>query len=207
MLSPFMPFISEELWQRLARRPGDRTESICVARYPKCIAQREHPEIDSEFSIIQKLCRSMRSLQTTYNIQKKHKPHITLNLNDATLLPLLEKYRKSIITLAYLDKLEVTVKADKSPKGCAADIPDASCEIYLHIKGLVDIAQEIKRLTQKLTNSENQKKDLVVRMTQADYTMVPQEVRERNEEKLASLEDEIKLLENAIQTYKSLEAE
>ena len=34
VLSPFMPFLTEELWQRLPRRPGDSTPSICVSAYP-----------------------------------------------------------------------------------------------------------------------------------------------------------------------------
>jgi valyl-tRNA synthetase len=35
LLSPFMPYLTEEIWQRLPRRPTDSTPSICVAAYPE----------------------------------------------------------------------------------------------------------------------------------------------------------------------------
>ena len=37
LLSPFMPFLTEELWQRLPRRPGETTPSICIATYPEAV--------------------------------------------------------------------------------------------------------------------------------------------------------------------------
>lgn len=39
LLHPFMPFVTEELWQRLARRPNDPTPSIMISRYPTFVSK------------------------------------------------------------------------------------------------------------------------------------------------------------------------
>jgi len=204
LIHPFMPYISEELWQRFPRRPDDLTESICVSVYPRADPAREAPEVHAQVTQVNKLINSCRSVQALYNITRKHKPLITINAHSTQLKDLLVKYTEMIVTLAYLGNLEVTHDTAHPPKGCAAEIPDSTCEIYLHIKGLVDFNQEKTRLVTKLKQTQDNKDQLIARQGQADYAYVPDFIKEQNQAKLASLDQELTNVNNAVRTIQNL---
>jgi len=204
LIHPFMPYISEELWQRLPRRPGDLTESVCVATYPSADKSREAPEIDAEVAQVNKLANSCRSVQALYNITRKHKPLVTINVHVLSLQHLLSKYKNVVITLAFLGNLEVTMDSPTTPKGCATEVPDSTCEIYLHIKGLVDFNQEKTKMATKLKQTQDNKDELTARMNQGDYVYVPEFIKEQNVEKVSAYDREIASVTKAIHTLQQL---
>lgn len=68
LLSPFMPFIAEELWQRLPRRPGDSTPSITVAKFPVYDEKLHDPKAESAYQVILDASKAIRSLNAEYRI-------------------------------------------------------------------------------------------------------------------------------------------
>lgn len=70
MLHPFMPFLSEELWQRLPRRKDDSTPSIVIARYPRYEDSLVDWEAASQFQILIACSKGVRSLIAEYSIKK-----------------------------------------------------------------------------------------------------------------------------------------
>lgn len=68
LLHPFMPFITEELWQRLPRRPGDSTVSICIAQFPLPTKEFEDNQADQEFEQLFSIVKASRSLMSDYNV-------------------------------------------------------------------------------------------------------------------------------------------
>jgi len=203
LLSPFMPFITEELWQRLPRRAGDRTESIIVASYPIPLPERTNPELNTEVGNIQKLVKVTRSMQMMYNILKSAKPPVTVNVHDEEAKERLLRFEGVFVVLSYAGKLTVTVN-EEPPLGCAADIPDSSCEVYLHIKGLVDIDQELSRLNTKFNNADTQYQALLQRMGSSDYDKVPDHVKEEDCEKREHLTVELENIKKAIKTFNNI---
>lgn len=76
LLSPFMPFITEELYQRLPRPKAvaDSIPSICVAPYPEEKDCRwKNADIEGEVDFIQKVAKSIRSARSDYNLPNKTK--------------------------------------------------------------------------------------------------------------------------------------
>uniref|UniRef100_A0A8D2J1U5 Valine--tRNA ligase, mitochondrial n=1 Tax=Varanus komodoensis TaxID=61221 RepID=A0A8D2J1U5_VARKO len=72
LLSPFMPFLSEELWQRLPKISSQAPPSICVARCPNTehLAHWCHPEEEANFLLVQEVIRAVRALRATYQLTK-----------------------------------------------------------------------------------------------------------------------------------------
>ncbi|KAI0223969.1 valine--tRNA ligase [Massospora cicadina] len=70
LLHPFMPFLTEELYQRLPRRPQDAVPTICLARYPLAKASYESPAADAGFEPSYAAIRAARSLFADHNILK-----------------------------------------------------------------------------------------------------------------------------------------
>jgi valyl-tRNA synthetase len=62
LMHPFLPFITEELWQRLPRRPGDKTESIVIAQYPQYIAELQDDKAEDAYELVLGVAKAIRSL-------------------------------------------------------------------------------------------------------------------------------------------------
>jgi len=69
LLHPFMPFVTEELWQRLPRRPDDPTPSIMVSAFPEHDSAFIFDEADKQFDLIFNGIKTGRSLAASYNLQ------------------------------------------------------------------------------------------------------------------------------------------
>jgi valyl-tRNA synthetase len=70
MIHPFMPFLSEELWQRLPRRQGDETPSITIAAYPEYEASFDDKVSEENYQIILGCSKGVRSLLSEYKLEK-----------------------------------------------------------------------------------------------------------------------------------------
>ncbi len=68
LLHPFMPFVTEELYQRLIRRPGDTIPSIMKTEFPKTNEYWENSKA-ADFDFINSVVHACRSLLTDYNIK------------------------------------------------------------------------------------------------------------------------------------------
>lgn len=66
MMHPFMPFLTEEMWQRLPRRPGDTTPSIVVAKYPSYDPSLEDAEAEAAYELVMACARGVRSMVASY---------------------------------------------------------------------------------------------------------------------------------------------
>lgn len=73
MIHPYMPFLTEELWQRLPRRPEDNTRSIVVAQYPIYDAALDDPASEAAYELVLGISRGVRSLMGEYAIKDQGK--------------------------------------------------------------------------------------------------------------------------------------
>ena len=69
LLHPFMPFVTEELFQRLPRRPNDNVKSIMISQFPSEVAVWENSKALDDFEVINTIVKGARSLLTEYNIK------------------------------------------------------------------------------------------------------------------------------------------
>jgi valyl-tRNA synthetase len=73
MISPFMPFLTEELWQRLPRRPEDKTPSIVLAQYPVYDASMNDPAAEAAYELVLDVSKGVRSLMAEYSLKDEGK--------------------------------------------------------------------------------------------------------------------------------------
>jgi len=73
LIHPFMPFVTEELWQRLPRRPDDKCPSITKAAYPRQNSDLEDIEAEKAYDMVLSSTKAVRSLMAEYNIREKAK--------------------------------------------------------------------------------------------------------------------------------------
>lgn len=198
LLSPFMPFVSEELFQRLPR--ADTVPSICVAVYPQTAAspwRNEQLERDVEF--VQKAARVIRSARSDYNIPNKTKTDAYIVCTDAATNELLRKFADDLATQSYCSA--VVFDTVERPAGCAILTVSAACEVHLMLKGLIDADKELAKLQKKRDQLVQTVAKLSASMAAADYGVkVPAEVQEANVEKLTQSRGEIDRIAGAMET-------
>lgn len=198
LLSPFMPYISEELYQRLPRDPAG-PPSICVAPYPTIrLCPWKNETVEKEIEFIQKTAKVIRSARSDYNLPNKTKIDAFIVCTDASALVTLKKYTNDLITTAYCSKLEFDVKP---PLGCAILTVTGQCEVHLLLKGLIQVDKELQKLEKKKTQLVQAVEKLQQAIQASDYTTkVPTEVQKTNTEKLQQSEAEIARISTAMDT-------
>jgi valyl-tRNA synthetase len=131
-LHPIMPFITEELWQYLPRRPLDLTTSICVSDYPSASEIPFEENAIAEFDFIQLIIKAARNLCLAQNQIKRGVAKATINTQNEKAKASAEKYKQVIITLAYLrPDLDIVFQEKSFPEGAILTQVDETCDLYL----------------------------------------------------------------------------
>lgn len=79
MIHPFMPYVTEELWQRLPRRPGDKNPSIVKAAYPRYNPELDDVEVEAAYDLVFAVVKAIRSLASEYGIKEDIKCTLPLH--------------------------------------------------------------------------------------------------------------------------------
>ena len=150
LLHPFMPFITEELWEQMR---GDQREHLITARWPDYADSLIDPTIDADLDWVIRLVTSVRAMRAEMNIPPG--PMLTLLLRDAgaATRARLEKFGDLVRRLARADKIEVT---DAEPPKGAAQIVLDEATIFVPLTGVIDIAQERARLSKELGKAKGE---------------------------------------------------
>ncbi|KZS93907.1 hypothetical protein SISNIDRAFT_474035 [Sistotremastrum niveocremeum HHB9708] len=200
LLHPFMPFVTEELWQRLPRRPNTDPSSIMIAPFPTFTFIEE----DKQFELILKAIHASRSLAASYNLQSDLQIFLHVqNDEEATL------FTSQLPTISALIKgcksVDVVRDVAKIPAGCGSSLLTPTVTVHLLVKGLVDLDQEIAKCDKKLDLAKMNEEKLLKTINQPDYeNAVPENVRAVNTEKLETVQAEIKTLETSKEMFSKL---
>jgi len=205
LLHPFMPFVTEELYQRLPRRPNDNCPTISKTRYPSFNTAFEFPEQVKQFEFVFDVVKTARSMLVNYHIKKNATIYITCS--DEDLTGLLNSQIFSIKTLVKgLNTVEMVTERDAIPAGCATLAVSPQCHLSLLVKGIVDLESEIKHLKTQLDKVERLKEQLHQKTKIPDYeNKVPVEVRDANQSKLNAFQAEIDALSHSIQDFLNIQ--
>merc|ERR1739848_53144 len=168
-----MPFITEELFQRLPKRSSDKAESITVARYPNGLGAWSQPDLEAKVSGMMDVVRTIRSMKEEY-VNTKAKPPIFLRASDPEMRSIIEEFTSDIMTLSTTTELRLLNDGEASPLGCAVELVGSRAEVMLMLKGIVDLSKEVEKLRQKQTSAKQQEAKLTEAISKPDYaTKVP----------------------------------
>ena len=211
MIHPYMPFLTEELWQRLPRRPNDTTPSIVKATYPIYNPDLDDPQSEEAYELLLAVSKSIRSLAAEYSI--KDAATIHLQLFNSFSLTTCKAELPSITTLAGKavtsgGSISILSATDPKPKGCVVSPVNKSVSVFLEIKGRVDIDAEIKKAMKKLgIANEGIKKQRGMLDDEGFQRKVKEELKEVERRKLEDYEAEVRELEGSVQRFEELKLE
>lgn len=225
MIHPFMPYVTEELWQRLPHRPGDKNPTIVKAAYPRYNPELDDPAAAAAYDLVFAVVKAIRSLASEYNIKENIKGkeasvimtrtysnqcYFTVFVQgfDKLTYTTIQEQIPSIIALTKgLDDLQVLSAEQDHPGGCSLNAISKDCNVYLLVKGRVDVDSEIAKAQAKLVKAEETRARQEKLISSGDYKKkVKQSVQEADAEKIADLKAEAETLRQVIAKFEGLRA-
>jgi len=199
LMHPMLPFITEELWQRLARRPGDNCPSIMIAAYPKPIDAWHSPLDEKKMAAVNEVVHAVQSLKSSRNMTPKQLPEVFVKVMGPEAAMLAELFEASGKDVAAVARCEVpkVLKDQTAPNGCASKVVDQTMAVYMNLAGMVDTAAEQKKLLKEIDNKRAYLDKLDATMNNPNYHRKPPAAQEKDKAKreeaasvLAQLEEE-----------------
>jgi len=194
LLHPFMPFITEELWERRTGALGPGEELLCLATWP-AFEDLADKDADAEISWLIALIGEVRSVRSEMNVPGGAKIPLVLVGAGKAARAHAERYEETIKRLA---RIEAISFAKTPPKG-AAQIVLADVTAALPLAGVIDMEAERTRLEREIARNEGEIAKVDVRLANADFVAkAPPEVIEENRERKAAFEAAVKKLRAAL---------
>ena len=151
LLHPFMPFITEEIWQHL---PHHQEDSIMISSWPKIDYQSIDPDAESQMKEIMNAIRSIRNIRAEMEVPPSRKAKVVLVVNrqDRSLF---EESRIYFERLAWASAVEVRENKEGIPSNAVSAVT-GRVQIFMPLEDLVDIDKEMERLLREKRNLEKE---------------------------------------------------
>ncbi|KAH8675652.1 tRNA synthetases class I-domain-containing protein [Xylariales sp. PMI_506] len=208
IIHPFMPFLTEELWQRLPRRPDDNTPSIMISKYPVYDPELDNPAAEAAYELVMGCSKGIRSLMAEYALKDEAKVYV--QAYDETAHKTAVEQVQSIKSLSGkgVTAIEVLSGSDARPTGCVAFPVSSAAAVFLHVKGRVDIDNEIGKATKKLEKTQAAIKKQEKLLADPGYQQkVAMALQEADKKKLGDLQSEATGFEGTIKQFEALKLE
>ncbi|MEF2243354.1 valine--tRNA ligase [Paenibacillus sp. IITD108] len=144
LIHPFMPFISEEIWQHLPHEG----ESITLAQWPRYEADLEAPDAVKEMELLMEMIRAVRNIRAEVNVPMSKKVELLVKPTSEAAAGILSRNEEFVKRFCGTSLLEINVALHAPDKAMTAIVTGA--ELYLPLAGLIDISQEIARLEKEM---------------------------------------------------------
>ena len=192
LLHPFMPYITEEIWQTL---PHDG-EALIVAKWPEYDEALSFPQEAKNLENVMALIRAIRTRRNEMNVPPSKKAHIYI---DTAHPAPYEEASEFIARLAYGSKVEIGTSFDV--QGAVTAVTD-DAKALLPMDDLVDKAAETARLNKELANAQKQLDTVKAKLANEKFTSkAPQNVIDGVKANGEKLEAKIKLILETLESY------
>ncbi|MBO8163814.1 MAG: valine--tRNA ligase [Brevibacillus sp.] len=184
LLHPFMPFMTEEIWQALPHKG----ESISVAAWPTPDKQYIWPEAMDEMALLVDVIRSVRNVRAEVNVPLSKKIELLIKAGDHNVLERLKRGEEYIVRFCNPEKLVIDTDLAVPEKAMSAVVTGA--ELFLPLAGLIDIEQEVKRLEKELAALNGEVERIEKKLANQGFiSKAPAKVVEEEKAKLADYAD------------------
>lgn len=204
MIHPFMPFISEEMWQHLPKRVSEVSPSIVKASYPVYKAEFDNERAATDYEFVLDVTKEARSLLAQYSILKNGK--VFIETNNDSLFKTAASQKDSVVSLIKaIDEVTVVRSASDVPEGAVLQAVTPEVNVHVLVKGHVDIDAEISKTQKKLEKAQKSKQGIEKIINSKDYeAKANEQAKESNKIKLENTAAEIEGLEATIANLERL---
>jgi len=184
LIHPFMPFISEEIWQHLPHEG----ETITLAAWPEYDAKFEAPDAVAEMELLMDIIRSVRNIRAEVNVPMSKKVELIVKPSSEATYAIVKGNIEYVQRFCNTSKLEIELDINAPDKAMTAIVTGA--ELFLPLAGLIDISQEIARLEKEIATLNNEVERIEKKLANQGFmAKAPASVVEEEKAKLADYAD------------------
>lgn len=193
LLHPFMPFITEEVWQHLPHEG----ETIMLSSWPEVDKRYVDTEVETKMAAVMDMVRAIRNVRSEKKVAPGREISVIIHGGEESL-DLLQEAKGYLQVLARVGDLKIEpldeVKPEKAVTAVAGGV-----EMYLPLAGLVDIDQEVQRLQKELEATGQEIRRAKGKLANQGFVnKAPAEIVEKERNKLVNLEDKEKMLQDRL---------
>ncbi len=197
LLHPIVPFVTEEIWQKLPK-PSATTGTLIHTIYPQSQANLIDEGAERDMGLIKDVIVAARTLRATYNVPPAQRIAIEVRAPSEDRRAVLEGGKSLIESVG---RLEVTISAEGEhvPQSAKAII-GGDIEVIVPLAGLVDIDAEKARIRKEIGKAEKEVKGIEKKLSNEKFlARAPKEVVEEQHRRLAEEQQRGKLLAEALE--------
>lgn len=195
LLHPFMPFVTEEIWQSLPHSG----ESLMITEFPKYNEKFAFAKEEEEFERIMAVIKAVRNRRAEMNVPPSKKAKVQIS---TAFVDTFNQGKNYICRLAYASDVEVGTGFDT--EGAVRVVTD-SAVVFMPMKELVDIEAEIQRLNKDMQKAVVDKEFFEKKLNNAGFmAKAPENVKEQQRQGLKKALDKIKIIEDSISQLKNM---
>jgi valyl-tRNA synthetase len=194
MLHPFMPFITEEIWQQMPRSKDAKGGSIMIQPWPHMQKEMVSEKAEAEVKYLIDAITAIRNIRSVWNIEPRLEMKAFINVSEKKDQKFLSDNEGFLKRLSRLSEFSVGTMA--KPANSAVTVV-GNLEIYVPLEGLIDLEKEKERLKKEEDRINNEIKAISARLKDKNFTLkAPKEVVERQRARKTELELQINKLKD-----------
>ena len=202
LLHPFMPFLTEEIWQKVPH--DDALKSIMETSWPEVKAECISDEIEAEMTAIMETIKTVRNMRAEVGAAPSKKSELILSFTDESLRAVFTENQSYLDKLASSDPITILPAGADKPENAMAGVVNG-VEVFLPLKGLIDVDKESARLTKELEKLNKEISRLAKKLGNEGFlAKAPADVVAGEKEKLAGYEEKKKSVEGRMQDLAKL---
>jgi len=193
LLHPFMPFVTEALWQALpqaVKSGADTAEALIIAPWPMRDEARLDAAAEAHMGLLMDLIRGIRAVRAEYNVQAGKRIAAAIVTGEGAATEILQARRAVLVFLARLDEEALHIVPSSEPLTQTASVVVGDVVAYLPLTGMVDIEAEVARLQKSLENLEGRIAGSQARLAGEFTEKAPSHIVERERQRLAEMQTE-----------------
>lgn len=195
MLHPFMPFITEEIWQKL--QTGE--ETIMLSDFPKEEKEFINIEAEKEFDYLKEIISAIRNIRGEANVSPSKKIEVIFKTADENARNILQNNAKILDKLANVEKYEFNVEI---PKLVGFRLVDTT-EIYVPLVELIDLDKEIEKLEKSIEKTQVELDKVLKKLSNENFVAKAKpEAVEKERRIKEELENKIAKFKESMNLYK-----
>jgi valyl-tRNA synthetase len=209
LLHPIIPFVTEELWQKLPWPQGEtKPGSLISAPWPVPDPARVDPEAEGQMGAIQELITQVRRLRKEYSVPEGAKVPVALTGAPGPFQDALGYEDSSVRRLARVSEISIVGGPGGEGKagggsGAHAVLKNGT-ELFMPLEGVIDLDQEKNRLAAEIERLAGQLKGVRAKLENEKFvSRAPAEIVDREREREANFREQMEKLQEKLKTFQS----
>ena len=200
LLHPFMPHITEEIWQTLTQVDGKQT--LAIQAYPQVAEELINPDLETSFDLLFNTISTIRNLRAESVIKPGEKIKVILQTESQQESDILRSTQSYIQDIAKVSKLIITPSLTEDPGQVIAGVT-GTVQVLIPLTGLVDVAALEAKLQKKLEKVEKDIKSLTGRLNNPGFVnKAPVEIIQGANNDLAEAKKQAEILQERLNRLK-----